>query len=1182
MDIIGGRYKPSMLLGRGGMGDVYQATDTQTGLAVAIKVLKPEVITRDPDVVARFTREGEALRQLNHPNIVTILDTLQEGQTHYIVMELVGGGNLAELLMRQAQLPVKRVLEIALELSDALTRAHHLKIIHRDIKPANVLLAEDGTPRLTDFGIARIGESHLTEVGITLGTMAYLSPEACRGEPIDVRTDIWSFGVVLYEMLAGRRPFEGERPATMLHAILTKPLPPLEETRPNLPVALVDLVYRMLEKNIEARIPRMRMVGAELEAIIDGLDTKITGIRGHHDTPDVGNTLIATMTPSGMSSTARQLPPHNIPAFTTPFVGREREVAEVGELLTNSDSRLITLVGTGGIGKTRLAVATAEQHLAQFADGSFYVTLASLTKSDHIVTAIAESANFSFSGAEAPKTQLLNYLREKTLLLILDNYEHLMDSTGIVTDILRAAPDVKIVAISRERLRLQGEYVVEVGGLPVPHSDDDLAHSPAAQLFIQSAQRTQAEFALNEETAPCIARICQLVQGMPLGLELAAAWLEMVSIEEIVHEIEQSLDFLESNLRDVPERHRSIRAVFESSWSLLTEDERDAFVKLAVFKGGFTREAAQAVTGASLRSLTALVNKSLLQRAADGRYSPHMLLRQYAVEQFENLVDDPNAIYANHARYYAEFLAKQESKFNTKQEKTAVDAVELELENIRCAWDFAIAHHDWASLAKMLHPLYDFYAIRSLLQEAQQMFGGLADALEPIEQGELYWRAKMRYGTFVGRTGSYQTPLHIVEQALPYFQKHALPFEISFALNGISYVYMMIGRYAESSAKAGEALEIARRVGNMEIILFSMGNMGYAEYLHGNHARAREIYVEYNRLAAEASPISHAYGLNNLGEICHAMREVSSAEAYYEQALAIFRAFRHQQGIAFTLNNLGGIYFLKNQFDKAKRCYRESYGLHKNNGDHAGIGHSLSALGNVAMAEANYTEAKRYFEQSLSVRRETGDPRVIADSLYDLSIAHMGLQQLPQSTVFLEEALGIRREIGDQLGVAYTLMALTFATAFRGDVAQTLAFGQEAEQIEVATDNRFLQGWIQAGYGEVYFRTGDYERAAAYFYQTLRIAQKADASEQSMAVLGLLGIGTLEMVQNNPSRAVELITLAQLQEGDYVGIVRYKSTEYLKQLQKQLPTAEFEAVQARAATLDFATTIEEVLKSYAG
>lgn len=274
--VIGGRFELEQLIGQGGIGQVYYGHDLQTQEPVAIKALKPHVIESDPKLLERFRREGEALKELDHPNIVKMLTALEDNGEQFIVMEYVSGGSLYDVLKQHGRLPIERVLYIALDLCDALTRAHRLKIIHRDIKPANVLLAPDGTPRLTDFGAARIEKlTNLTKQGSVIGTVSYLSPEACQGNPVDARTDIWSFGILLYEMLNGSRPFDRRETMATVLAIVKEPLPDLMEQMPDAPTKLVSLIYRMLEKDPAQRIPSMRQVGAELESTIEHADSGI-------------------------------------------------------------------------------------------------------------------------------------------------------------------------------------------------------------------------------------------------------------------------------------------------------------------------------------------------------------------------------------------------------------------------------------------------------------------------------------------------------------------------------------------------------------------------------------------------------------------------------------------------------------------------------------------------------------------------------------------------------------------------------------------------------------------------------------------------------------------------------------------------------------------------------------------
>jgi serine/threonine-protein kinase len=304
---IADRYTVRGIIGEGGMGSVYQGVDDVTGVSVAIKRLKPEILAADPGMLARFDREAEALRRLNHPNIVQVLATETEGEAHYIIMEYVGGGSLRDLLDESAP-DVTRTLQIALELADALSRAHHLRIIHRDIKPANVLLAEDGAPRLTDFGVAYMeARERMTQTGMAVGTLDYLSPEGLDGAPADARADIWAFGVMLFEMLAGERPFAGTSAAQVVTAILTQPVPDLTLFNPDTPDMLVDLINRMLAKDPAERIPSTRQVGAELEAILRGDSTPLpsrfqTPTPSEVKLPDTATT-IAPATPTPLAAT---------------------------------------------------------------------------------------------------------------------------------------------------------------------------------------------------------------------------------------------------------------------------------------------------------------------------------------------------------------------------------------------------------------------------------------------------------------------------------------------------------------------------------------------------------------------------------------------------------------------------------------------------------------------------------------------------------------------------------------------------------------------------------------------------------------------------------------------------------------------------------------------------------------
>lgn len=397
-------------------------------------------------------------------------------------------------------------------------------------------------------------------------------------------------------------------------------------------------------------------------------------------------------------------PRHNLPLQPTSFIGRKQEVAEIRRLLVEEPAcRLLTLIGPGGIGKTRLALAAAAEVKDSFPHGVHFAPLASVGEPEIIISALAEALHLTIQAGVKPKTELFNYLAEKQLLLVIDNLEHLLAGVGLLSEILMATPQVKLLATSRERLNLQEEWSYLVQGLSFPKyasPDANFESYSAMRLFLERARRAEASFNLSEADLPHVIRLCQLVDGMPLALELAAPWVRSITCQEIVQEIERSLDFLTTSLRNAPERHRSIKAVLEQTWQRLPEAEKAILCKLSVFQGGCLREAALQVTGATLTLLSSLVDKALLRRADSGRYELHELIRQFAAEQLRTTPGDEEVLQALHCAYYTAFLEDQAQALQTNQQKAALAALAADMDNIRAAWHYAVARRDVLALEK--------------------------------------------------------------------------------------------------------------------------------------------------------------------------------------------------------------------------------------------------------------------------------------------------------------------------------------------------------------------------------------------------------------------------------------------------------------------------------------------------
>jgi DNA-binding SARP family transcriptional activator/predicted ATPase/ABC-type glycerol-3-phosphate transport system substrate-binding protein len=675
--VIGGRYEIESLVkdlvGQGSMGRVYRGRDSQSGATVAIKALSPALVAGSPEMVERFVREGETLRQLDHPNIVKLLDAVEEDGQHYLVLEYVGGGSLQAVLAEQGPLAVEPVLELGLGLTDALTRAHQLNIIHRDLKPSNVLRTERGQPRLTDFGIAHVGDSpRLTKTGTVLGTIDYLSPEGCNGEKLDSQADIWSLGVLLYEMLAGQRPFQGETLAGTITAILTKPVPDLGKLRPEVPGQLVGLIERMLAKDPGQRLATMRQVGAELEAIL------------------LGQTYQAPVRAEPMVNQDKPLagPAHNLPPQPGPLIGREQELAEIEDMLASPDCRLLTIVGPGGIGKTRLAVEAARKQLGRFDNGVYFVSLAALDNPDDIIQRIAFILRPEMPDHAFAVDSFLNDLRQRDpdMLLVLDNLEQLLPA-GIepLQELLHQAPRLKLVVTSREALSLRWEWRYELAGLPYPPPEaaENLQSYSAVELLLQLARRNRFRPQLADDEMRAATRICRLLGGMPLGIELAAAQAGRLSFVMVAAMLAQSLDALVVSPRDLPARHRSLRAIFDASWQSLAPQTQQAFRRLSVFRGSFTAKAALAVAGASLAMLINLVDKSLVRQTSSARYDIHPVLQHFTTEKLKEVPDERAEMLKNHQDFYVLFLENQSQTLSRGQAAAAVQAeIRAEEDNI--------------------------------------------------------------------------------------------------------------------------------------------------------------------------------------------------------------------------------------------------------------------------------------------------------------------------------------------------------------------------------------------------------------------------------------------------------------------------------------------------------------------
>ncbi len=697
-------------------------------------------------------------------------------------------------------------------------------------------------------------------------------------------------------------------------------------------------------------------------------------------------------------------PRGNLPTPPTPFVGRERELAEINRLLADPACRLITLIGPGGMGKTRLAVEAAARSRNAFAHGIFFVPLAPLSSVEQLVAAIADSIGLSpYSGGE-PTVQLLDYLREKEMLIVLDNFEHLMEGARLVGEMLAAAPRVKLIVTSRERLNLQGEWLIEVGGL-----DED----SAVELFLQNARRACPGFSPPEAGTAEIARICALVDRMPLAIELAASWLRVLPLEEIAGEIRANMDFLTASFRDIPERHRSLRAVFDHSWELLSEEERRAFRRLSVFRGGFGRKAAAEVAGVSLPLLAALVDKSLLSRGQGGRYGLHELLRSYAREKLRADGDEEREVLRRHCAYYAAFAKTRAERLTGADQEVALEELREDHENLRAAWRFALEEWDEGALGGLIDGLHRFYEIRGRFQEGRELFVG---AIEPLraraKAGLLLAKVLVRAGRFLHALGASREAKPLIEEGLALARGLGDAREIAFALTSLGELVSFFGEHSAAEAFLREALDLYREIGYRPGIAAALNALGTVAWRLGRYEDAKALYQEGLALERELGDRrGMALALNNLGIIHGLLGELEEARRLFTEGLTTSEELGDLPSMSRCLNNLGVVAMKLGDLEQARAFHERGLAIERETGNRTGIAGSLSNLGNLAYRMEEYGEAKRLYLDSLRVRRETGDSLGEIISLMNLCEVCFAVGEEEEGVGYLREGLGRALEV---------------------------------------------------------------------------------------------------------------------------------------------------------------------------
>ena len=970
-------YRVIEKLGGGGMGVVYKAEDTDLGRFVALKFL-PDDVAQDPQALSRFQREAKAASALNHPNIVTIYELGHLNGTHYIAMEMIGGETLRALIS-SGPLPFRKAILIATQIANALAKAHETGLVHRDLKPENLMVAPDGTAKILDFGLAKLRDHppdsegptlvcSLTNPGTVMGTVGYMSPEQASGSTVDFRSDQFSFGAVLYEMVNGQPAFQGRGKAEIMAAILRDQPAPLPFLKLQAPAPFFWILERCLTKDPNQRYASTRDLASDLATVRD-----------------------LRIDPGTRHTVSR---PSNMPAQRTAFIGREREVANLRQLLNREDVRLVTLTGPGGIGKTRLALQVVAEMSDRLAGAVRFVSLSAVAGNEAMTTAIAQAIGLREVPGQSSQESLKEYVRGLTqpLLLLLDNFEHLLSAGSDVAELLTLNPNLKVLVTSQALLHIYGEHELPVPTLAtpdlrsVPHAPEALSRFAAVALFLERAKAVKHDFTITKENATAIATICARLDGLPLAIELAASRIKLLSPATMLTRLESALNLLTGGARDLPARQQTLRGTLNWSYSLLNAAEQSLFRRLSVFTGGCTLEAVEAVCDTKgdlgidvLDGMASMVNKNLIQQlggAAADRFLMLSMIREYALERLVESAEE-FATRRAHAAYYIVLGEECGGELTTHPEW--VERFDVEHQNFREALEFLIRTGDADWGMRLGAALFHFWETREHFAEGRALLERLLQipgAVEPKMRARLLFYTAV----FASTQGDFDFAQKLHEESLKACRDLHDHRGVAVALNALGVTARDRGDLDTACSLFEQCVATWRDLGSSIDTARALSNLANVVRLQGNHARAHALYDECLAIFhATGDSTGVAWTLNYLGDLVLESVDSIAARSYYEQSLSAFRQLGDGWGIASALCDLARLNAAQSKHQDAERLYGESIRMFQDLGHQRGIARVLECFAVSAAAQSRAEQSLRLAGAAAALRQRIGAPLIPAE-----------------------------------------------------------------------------------------------------------------------------------------------------------------------------------------------------------